>query len=274
MGKSALTTVIAMLALAVGIQRVSAAQEQPRAHPEPAHPAATRPSSGHAAAPAAHQPPPAGRSAPPPRAVVVDGRGQVMDGRYNHGRSYAPVGTVARTLPPDYRPYYHHGSPYYVSGGVWYTPRAGGFVVIAPPAGLVIAALPAYYSTVWIGGVPYYYADNVYYAAQSDQSGYAVVPAPDGAPEAQAYGGDAGQAPDAPQPSTTEGDLIIYPKNGQSKDQQAADQYECHNWAKGQTGFDPTQPDGGVSPADADRSHANYDRARAACLSGRDYQVN
>ena len=44
-------------------------------------------------------------------------------------------------------------------------------------------------------------------------------------------------------------DLIIYPKNGQSKDQQAADQFECHTWAKGQTGFDPTQPGGGTPGA-------------------------
>ena len=80
-------------------------------------------------------------------------------------------------------------------------------------------------------------------------------------------------APPPAQPAPE--DLIIYPKNGQSKDQQAADQYECHNWAKGQTGFDPTQPDGGVSSRPtADRAHSNYDRAMSACLQGRGYQVN
>jgi hypothetical protein len=210
----------------------------------------------------------------------MDGRGQVMDGRYNHGGYYAPVGTVARTLPGGYRPYYHGGSPYYFSGGVWYAPRAGGFVVVAPPPGLIIAALPGFYSTVWVGGVPYYYADNVYYTWQPDQNGYAVVPPPDGVDPSQAGaaapppdGGDPSQA-GAPPPPAGQSDLIIYPKNGQSKDQQAADQYECHNWAKGQTGFDPTQPDGGLSQPDADRAHSNYDRAMAACLSGRGYQVN
>jgi hypothetical protein len=123
-----------------------------------------------------------------------------------------------------------------------------------------------------MGGVPYYYADNVYYTSLPDQSGYAVVPPPGDAGAAPPDGGDAGQY-QAP-PDTAPMDLIIYPKNGQSKDQQAADEYECHNWAHGQTGFDPTQPAGGVAPGDADRAHSNYDRAMSACLQGRGYQVN
>ena len=80
-------------------------------------------------------------------------------------------------------------------------------------------------------------------------------------------------APPPPQ-AQSPSDFIIYPKQGQSKDQQAADQYECNNWAKGQTGFDPTQPNGGVAAGEADRAHSNYDRAMAACLQGRGYQVN
>jgi hypothetical protein len=200
----------------------------------------------------------------------------VLDARYNHGRYYAPVGTSVRALPPDYRAYYHGGSPYYFSGGVWYAPRGAGFVIIAPPPGLVISVLPPYYSTVWIGGVPYYYADNVYYTWQPDQNGYAVVSPPDDAGQAgqgapPPDGGDAGQPPG---PLPGQADFIIYPKNGQSKDQQAADEYECHNWAKGQSGFDPTQPNGGVSTGDADRARNNYDRATSACLQGRGYQVN
>jgi hypothetical protein len=212
----------------------------------------------------------------------------MLDGRYNHGRYYAPVGTVTRGLPGEYRAYYHGGAPYYFSGGVWYAPRGPGFVVVTPPIGLSIAVLPPYYSTLWVAGVPYYYADNVYYTAAPDQSGYVVATPPDdggqGAPpppdgsgdpnapgaNAQGVGSYAQPAPQAPASS----DFIIYPKQGQSKDQQAADQYECHNWAKGQTGFDPTQPSGGAAGGDADRAHSNYDRAMAACLQGRGYQVN
>ena len=33
----------------------------------------------------------------------------------------------------------------------------------------------------------------------------------------------------------------VYPAKGQSADQQKKDEYECHQWAVKQTGFDPTQ---------------------------------
>lgn len=190
-----------------------------------------------------------------------DAHGQVLDGRYNHGRFYPPMGTVRPSLPEGYRPYYRGGDRFYFHGGVWYAPRGPGFVVVRPPRGVVISVLPPFYSTVWFGGVPYYYADNVYYSWQPDQNGYAVVDPPDDA-----------DSP-SPPPDNAQQDLIIYPKNGQSKDQQAADQFECHNWAKGQTGFDPTQPGGGQSGGSA-MNRSNYDRAMSACLQARGYQVN
>jgi hypothetical protein len=210
---------------------------------------------------------PQGRG-PIPNRPSGDARGQVLDGRYNHGRYYPPMGTVRSGLPEGYRPYYRGGSPYYFHGGVWYAPRGPGFVVVRPPAGLVISVLPPYYSTVWLGGVPYYYADNVYYAWQPQQNGYAVVDPP---PENADSPSDAPDPSQAPEPAQQ--DLIIYPKNGQSKDQQAADQFECHTWAKGQTGFDPTQQDGG-QPGSSAMNRSNYDRAMSACLQARGYQVN
>lgn len=36
--------------------------------------------------------------------------------------------------------------------------------------------------------------------------------------------------------------LYVYPAKGQSQAQQNKDQYECHNWAVSQTGFDPSNP--------------------------------
>ena len=209
------------------------------------------------------RPPAAARPAGRP---AFDGRGQVLDQRYNHGRYYPPRGTVLRSLPDGYRPYYRGRDRYYFNGGIWYAPRGPGFVVVAPPPGLVVSVLPPYYSTVWIGGVPYYYADNVYYTAQPDQSGYAVVDPPDDADAPS-------PPPDSAQGDAQGGDLMIYPKNGQTKEQQAADQFECNNWAKGQTGFDPTQPGGGA-PGNADAARSNYSRAMSACLQGRGYQVN
>jgi hypothetical protein len=34
-------------------------------------------------------------------------------------------------------------------------------------------------------------------------------------------------------------DFIVYPSQGQSQQKMEKDQFECHNWAKQQTGFDP-----------------------------------
>jgi hypothetical protein len=39
-----------------------------------------------------------------------------------------------------------------------------------------------------------------------------------------------------------EAEVFVYPKPGQSQEAFQKDQFECHNWAKQQTGFDPAQP--------------------------------
>lgn len=36
--------------------------------------------------------------------------------------------------------------------------------------------------------------------------------------------------------------LYVYPSKGQSQEQLDRDRYECHRWAKQQTGYDPTRP--------------------------------
>jgi hypothetical protein len=42
--------------------------------------------------------------------------------------------------------------------------------------------------------------------------------------------------------SAAQAEVFVYPKPGQSQDAYQQDQYECHNWAKQQTGFDPARP--------------------------------
>jgi hypothetical protein len=128
--------------------------------------------------------------------------------------------------------------------------------------GLYFASLPLYYSTYYWGGVPYYYADNTYYVYDPNVQQYETVAPPPGL-EAQtgAAGGPAGGPPAGT-------DLIAYPKNGQTPDQQAKDKFECHQWAANQTGYDPTT--GAAAPAN---KRPDYMRAQAACLDGRGYSV-
>ena len=99
--------------------------------------------------------------------------------------------------------------------------------------------------------------------------------------------------------------VYFYPKRGQSPEQQDRDRYECYNWAKQQTGFDPIDlPPGlratvvpamggapGAAPGTAkqvdkhyssqdqvlynqlERKGMDFRRAMSACLEGRGYIV-
>jgi opacity protein-like surface antigen len=67
--------------------------------------------------------------------------------------------------------------------------------------------------------------------------------------------------------------LLIYPKNGQSQEQQSADRYACHSWAQGQTGFDPTEPNSAASSSQLASRRSDYRRAMSACLEARGYSV-
>jgi hypothetical protein len=132
---------------------------------------------------------------------------------------------------------------------------------VTPPFGLFVPVLPPFYTTVWFGGIPYYYANDSYYVWRQDQNRYEVVAPPDGS----------GNTASTQEPASE--DLFIYPKNGQSDDQQSKDRYECHSWAKGQSGFDPTVSGGGVPADQAGSRRADYNRAMGACLEGRGYTV-
>jgi hypothetical protein len=135
----------------------------------------------------------------------------------------------------------------------WYGPWGWGGLGL----GLYFAALPLYYSTIWWGGVPYYYADNTYYRWNGTVNQYETVSPPPGL-----------QNPAAAQ-SPAVSELIAYPKNGQSQEQQGKDKFECYRWAATQTGFDPTQAAGGSGAG----NRSDYYRAQAACLEGRGYSV-
>jgi len=198
------------------------------------------------------------RHALPPRAELHN--------RHTHGHHYPRRGTVVRTLPPGYRAYFHHGRSLYYYDGVWYAPARRGFVVVRPPIGIGVPVLPPFYRTVWLGGVPYHFADDIFYRWEPSTDTYQVVPIPPGA------GRLADEAPAVPA-EMAGGAFFAYANEGQTSEQQAADRYECHAWSKNQTGFDPTEPGGGVAPDRNESKRAEYDRAMIACLEARRYTV-
>jgi Family of unknown function (DUF6515) len=190
--------------------------------------------------------------------------GYVYDSRYGHNHYYPPRGYAVGALPRGYVTVSYRGGPYYYHSGIWYRRGPSGFLVVRPAIGLFVPVLPGFYTTLWWGGVPYYYADDVYYRYRPGR-GYEVVDAPSGDPSTTESSGAA--------PPASQADLFIYPKNGQSEEQQAKDRYECHSWAAGQSGFDPTQPLGGVDQSQAATKRADYQRAQTACLEARGYSV-
>lgn len=187
-------------------------------------------------------------------------RGYRMDRRYEHDRSYPREGLMVRRLPERRHPVRYHDRDYFYFGGVWYLPSSPGFVVVKPPRGIVVPILPSFYTTLWFDGVPYYYANNVYYVWRPTLNGYQVT-APPPAAKTQS------------EPDYMADQLFIYPKKGQSKQQQADDRYACHRWASDQTGYDPSQPPENTDVQTLNHEREGYNRAMKACLDGRGYSV-
>ena len=192
-----------------------------------------------------------------PPCVVAPRRGEAQrwfDGAHGHNHYYPRPGWAVRAPPPRSNVTFWGGVRYNYFDGVWYTGAPHGYVVVRPPIGIVITDRPALASLLVIGGLSYLYSNGVYYREQAGV-GYEVVPPPvEGAV------------------ATAPAKTYVYPRQAQSADQQATDDYECHKWAVTQTGFDPTGAalgDGGGPPA----RRSDYERARGACLEGRGYTV-
>jgi hypothetical protein len=191
--------------------------------------------------------------------VIHPAPGMRLDNRYDHHRYYPKPGLFVNRLPERHHPIRFHDRDYYYFGGVWYLPSGVRFSVVVPPIGIVVPILPPYYTTLWFGGVPYYYANDTYYRWRPDLNGYQVTAPPE---------------EDTPsQPTYLADELYIYPKKGQSKEQQADDRFTCHQWAVGQSHYDPTQPPEGLTVDALSQRREDYRRATISCLEGKGYSV-
>ena len=180
-----------------------------------------------------------------------------------HGGAYAGHGAYG--YPGGH--YFGHGysTGAYWGGGYWrggFWPRAyygGGFAWFLP-------VLPLAYATYWYSGVPYYYANDVYYTYNPSYEGYVATDLPPVADSGSAGAGlpptDLGaQSAAAPvAQGSGSGDVFMYPKNGQSAEQQASDKAECQRWASEQAGQVAQNP-------------SDYHRAMVACVEGRGYSA-
>ncbi len=176
------------------------------------------------------------------------GHGTPSRGHNGHGGSYSHRPYGHRTPPRGYYPYRGSYRGYPGFGAFLPGLIVGGFL------GWSLA--PRYYYPE-----PYYYTPSPYYYPPPDSayppSGYAYPPATEGS-----------------QTPPDQGRMVIYPRQGQSQDQQERDHYDCHNWAVGQTDFDPTlPPPAGTPEAETARKSADYLRALEACLDAHGYTL-
>ena len=174
-----------------------------------------------------------------------------------------PAGHVER-LPSHAREIHVHRDSYWYRGGIFYSPGVRGYDVVRAPIGAWVEVLPRGYHRVRVGLNLYYVFNNDYYRWDPARRVYVVVQEPAGSSQdADVADNDGSKAPAAPV-----GEMIFYPKKGQSDEQLGKDRYECHLWAYKQSGFDPSLAD-----PDQDGTPGDYRRAMAACMEGRDYVV-
>lgn len=73
------------------------------------------------------------------------------------------------------------GADYFYSGGYWYRPHGGSYIVVTPPYGVRVNYLPPYAQEVWLGGAMFFLVADTYYQYLADSQEYVVVNPPVGA---------------------------------------------------------------------------------------------
>ena len=209
------------------------------------------------------------------------------DTRFGHDHAYPNRGVVVRDVPKSATVINYAGLSYHYADGVWYEPRGPAYMVVSPPVGLVVPAVPSFSTPVESMGVTYYYANSAFYRQRPDLAGYEVVndpseampltanavgATPSGAPLVTAAA-TMGIAPAMMAPQTHGSTFVVFPKNGQTPEEQARDHYACYQFAVSQTGFDPTHPPAGLQQGQTYAAQSTFQRAQAACYEGRGYTV-
>jgi hypothetical protein len=207
-----------------------------------------------------------------------------------------PIGLIVSSLPPFSTVLARGGRTFLYSNDTFYMPRpdVGGYEVVNDPDdgganGMASPPAPPPPSPSWDGSslkamdaptaatttalaanavsasaaAPVVAAPAVVAATPTASS--ATLAAATAAPIAVSNA----SAADAEQSSKA----LIYPKNGQSADQQARDRYECYRFGVAQSGFDPMHPVAGSGATSRAGGAADFERAQGVCLDAHGYPV-
>jgi Family of unknown function (DUF6515) len=179
--------------------------------------------------------------------------------RVHYGHRH-PHGHRVHVLPHGFISFSISGLIYYYASGNYYRDYGGYYTVVTPPIGALITVPPPGYRIVYIDSHPYYLAGGIYYVWDDIRRGYRVVPPPEVIYESSE------EAP--PETLASSLKLFVYPRAGQSENEQGNDRYDCHLWAVGETDFDPT-----LQQSSSELERSDYKRAITACLEAREYTV-
>jgi hypothetical protein len=153
-----------------------------------------------------------------------------------------------------------HGGEYH--GGGHYGHYGGHYGWYWGPGSFWYWGWPYYYPPAY--NYPYYYPPSAYYYNPPPTYYYSTPPPAE-------YNPPTG---DVSQPPPGRSQPFIYPRQGQSQEQQAKDLPECQAWATSKTGVDPTKPPPqGLSEAQLAQKGGDFFRAFDACMDGRGYTV-
>jgi len=160
-----------------------------------------------------------------------------------------------------------HGGRSHVSGGGHHSGiHSGGF----RGRGTAYFYPRAYWGpspSYWYWGWPTYYPPAYYYTPPPTYDYTMLFPLPhldtSNSPPQENF-----------QPPAQGWQVFIYPRQGQSVQQQMKDRDECRAWALQQTGVDlTTPPPAGMTESQLLQKRADYYRALEACLDARGYSV-
>jgi hypothetical protein len=218
-----------------------------------------------------------------------------------------PIGLIVPSLPSFSTVLAQRGKTVLYGNDIFYLPRpdVGGYEVVndpsepsedskhdAAPAAASVAAAEAGFAGAGTaaGAVPVVavksYDTGV--AAMSDGAttaapavSVAALPAMASTVATPLAAGSASVAPAVASVAPSLGDAAdvtpankayVYPRNGQSADQQARDRYECYRFGVAQSGFDPMRPTGNA-PGVKLGAQADFERAQGVCLDAKGYAI-
>jgi hypothetical protein len=149
-------------------------------------------------------------------------------------------------------------------------PRIPHLPGLPPPRGLIVPLMIfAPHGRPFPGPPPLFFDGGFYYHHGSSP----VDTAPYDEPPPAVVQEQPPEYPASSVPSSSSERVFVYPRKAQSQEQQVKDRYECHVWAVGQIGWDPSQPTSVLPEDQVSQKLADYQRAMGACLDARGYTV-